>query len=72
MEISTESTAVVPVTSVPESGDKEFHTRLMRYQLTLSLVDTMVARKIITPSEARELYTMAAEKSGLSSLSIFL
>lgn len=72
MEIKIENTAAVPVTSIPESGDKEFRARLMRYRLMLSLVDSMVTRKIITQSEAVKLCTIAAQKSGLSSWSIFL
>jgi hypothetical protein len=72
MEIKIENTAAVPATSIPESGDKEFHTRLMRYRLMLSLIDSMATRKIITQSEAGKLCTMAAQKSGLSSWSLFL
>lgn len=61
METRIVSSAAVLVTSMPESADKEFHARLMRYRLAVSLVDSMVARGIIS-----------AEIHGLSLCSIFL
>jgi len=66
------SSAAVPATSMPESADKEFHTRLMRYRLAISLVDSMVARGIISAEEAAILHTKAAEIHGLYLCSIFL
>ena len=72
METRIENAATEPVTSIPESADKEFHTRLMRYRLAISLVDSMVAKEVISPDEAAILYTTIAERHGLSSCSIFL
>jgi hypothetical protein len=72
METRIVSSAAVPVTSMPESADKEFHTRLMRYRLVISLVDSMVARGFISADEAAILHTKAAEIHGLSLGSIFL
>lgn len=72
METRIVSSAAVPVTSMPESADKEFHTRLMRYRLAISLVDNMVARGIISPEEDAMLHTKTAEIHGLSLCSIFL
>ena len=66
------SSAAVPVTSIPESADKEFHARLMRYRLAISLVDSMAARGIISSEEAAILHTNTAEIYGLSLCSIFL
>lgn len=66
------SSAAVSATSIPESADKEFHTRLMRYRLAISLVNNMVARSIISPEEAAILHTKVAEIHGLSLCSIFL
>jgi hypothetical protein len=66
------SSAAVPATSMPESADKEFHTRLMRYRLAISLVDSMVARGIISAEEAAILHTKVTEIHGLSLCSIFL
>ena len=72
METRIENSAAEPVTSIPESADKEFHTRMMRYRLAISLVDSMVAKEVISPDEAAILYTTIAERHGLSSCSIFL
>lgn len=72
METRIENSATEPVTSIPESADKEFHTRLMRYRLAISLVDSMAARRIISPKEATILYTTIAKQHDLSSCSIFL
>ena len=72
METRIENSATEPVTSIPESADKEFHTRMMRYRLAISLVDSMVAKEVISPDEAAILYTTIAERHGLSSCSIFL
>ena len=72
METRIENSAAEPVTLIPESADKEFHTRLMRYRLAISLVDSMVAKEVISPDEAAILYTTIAERHGLSSCSIFL
>lgn len=72
MAIVTGNSAVVTVTSLPEGGDKEFHSRLMRHRLAVSLVDSMITREIISPAEAAIIYTILAEKHGLSSGSIFL
>ena len=72
MAIVTENSAVVTVTLLPEGGDKEFHSRLMRHRLAVSLVDSMITREIISPAEAAIIYTILAEKHGLSSGSIFL
>ena len=72
METRIENSAAEPVTLIPESADKEFHTRLMRYRLAISLVDGMSAREIISSKEATILYTTIAEQHGLSSCSIFL
>jgi hypothetical protein len=66
------SSAAVSATSIPESADKEFYTRLMRYRLVISLVDSMAARGIILPEEAAILHTKVAEIHGLSLCSIFL
>ena len=66
------SSAAVPVTSIQESVDKEFHTRLMRYRLAISIVDSMAARGIISADEAAILHTKVAEIHGLSLCSIFL
>ena len=66
------SSAAVPATSIPESTDKEFHTRLMRYRLAISLIDSMAARGIISSEEATISHTKAAEIHGLSLCSIFL
>ena len=52
METRIVSSAAVPATSIPESADKEFHARLMRYRLAISLVDSMAARGIISSEEA--------------------
>ena len=72
METRIENSVAEPVTSIPESADKEFHTRMMRYRLAISLVDSMVAKEVISPDEAAILYTTIAERHGLSSCSIFL
>ena len=72
METRIENSAAEPVTLIPESADKEFHTRMMRYRLAISLVDSMVAKEVISPDEAAILYTTIAERHGLSSCSIFL
>lgn len=72
METKTVNSVVVPVTSTPENADKEFHARVMRYRLAVSLVDSMVVRGIISPAETAILYTMVADMHGLSSCSIFL
>ena len=72
METRIENSAAEPVISIPESADKEFHTRLMRYRLAISLVDSMVTREVISLEEATILYTTIAERHGLSSCSIFL
>ena len=72
METRIVSSAAVPVTSMPESADKEFHTRLMRYRLAISLVDSMATRGIIFFHEAAILHTKAAKIHGLSLCSIFL
>ncbi len=72
METRIENSAAEPVTSIPESVDKEFHPRLMRYRLAISLVDSMVAKEVISLEKAAILYTTIAERHGLSSCSIFL
>ena len=72
METKTVSSAAVPAISIPESADKEFHTKLMRYRLFISLVDSMVAKGIISSDEATILHTKIAEIHGLSLYSIFL
>lgn len=66
------SSAAAPVTSITESVDKNFHTRLMRYRLAVSLVDSMATRGIISSEEAAILHTKVAETHGLSLCSIFL
>ena len=66
------SSAAVPATSIPESANKGFHARLMRYRLAISLVDSMAARGIISSEEAAILHTKIAETHGLSLCSIFL
>ena len=72
METRIVSSAAVPVTSIPESADKDFHARLMRYRMTVSLVNSMTARGIISADEAAILHTKVAEIHGLSLCSIFL
>lgn len=72
METRIVSSAAVPATSIPESADKEFHTKLMCYRLSISLVDSMVAKGIILSDEAAILHTKLAEIHGLSLCSIFL
>lgn len=72
METRTENSAAEPVISIPENADEEFHARLMRYRLAISLVDSMVAREVISLEESAILYTTIAEQHGLSSCSIFL
>jgi hypothetical protein len=72
METRIASSVAVPVTSIPESADKEFHTRLMRYRLSISLVDSMAAQGIISADEAAILHTKVTEIHGLSLCSIFL
>lgn len=72
METRIVSSAAAPATSIPEKVDKDFHTRLMRYRLAVSLVDSMAARGIISSEEAAILHTKAAEIHGLSLCSIFL
>lgn len=66
------SSAAVPATSIPESADKDFHARLMRYRLAVSLVDSMTARGIISADETAILHTKVAEIHGLALCSIFL
>ena len=72
METRIASSAAVPVTSIPGSADKDFHARLMRYRLAVSLVDSMTARGIISADEASILHTKVVEIHGLSLCSIFL
>ena len=72
METRIVSSAAVPATSIPESADKDFHARLMRYRMTVSLVNSMTVRGIISADEAAILYTKVAEIHGLSLCSIFL
>ena len=72
MEIRIVSSAAVPATSIPESADKDFHARLMRYRLAISLVDSIAAQGIISLEEATILHTKVAEIHGLSLCSIFL
>lgn len=72
METRIVSSVAVPVTSISESADKEFHTRLMRYRLAISLVDSMATRGIISSHEAAILHTKVAEIHSLSLCSIFL
>ena len=72
MGTRTANSVAVPATSIPESADKDFHARLMRYRLAVSLVDSMAARGIIFPEEAAILHTKVAEIHGLSLCSIFL
>ena len=72
METRIENSVAEPVTSIPESADKGFHTRMMRYRLAISLVDSMVAKEVISLEKAAILYTTIAERHGLSSCSIFL
>ena len=72
METRIVSSAAVPVTSIPEKLDKDFHARLMRYRLAVSLVDSIAARGTILPEEAAILHTKVAEIHGLSLCSIFL
>ena len=72
MGTRTANSVAVPATSIPESADKDFHARLMRYRLAVSLVASMAARGIIFPEEAAILHTKVAEIHGLSLCSIFL
>ena len=72
METRTVSSVVANVTSIPESADKDFHARLMRYRLAVSLVDSMAVRGIISSQEVAILHTKVAEMYGLSLCSIFL
>ena len=72
METRIVSSAAVPVTSIPESADKDFRARLMRYRLAISLVDSMAARGIFSAAEVAILHTKVAETHGLSLCSIFL
>ena len=72
METRIVSSAAAPATSIPESADKDFHARLMRYRLSVSLVDSMAARGVISTEEAAILHTKVADIHGLSLCSIFL
>lgn len=70
MEIVTVNSAVGTVTLPPEKDD--FIHTLMNYSLTLSLLDSMVAQRVIAEGERDTMRDIIAKKHDLSLDSIFL
>ena len=70
MEIVTENSAAVTATLPPEKDD--FTQALMNHRLTMSLLDSMVVRKVITEGERDTMRDIIAKKHGLSLDSIYL
>ena len=70
MEIVTENSAAVTATLPPEKDD--FTQALMNYRLTLSLLDSMVAQRVIAENDRNAMCDIIAKKYSLSLDSIFL
>lgn len=72
METVIVNTVAGDAISPPESADKAFETNLMNYRLSVSLIETMAFREIISTEECKQLRTIIANKFDLSLSSIFL
>ena len=70
MGIVPASSAVVTATLPPEKDD--FTQALMNYRLTLSLLDSMVAQRVIAENDRNAMRDIIAKKYGLSLDSIYL
>ena len=70
MGIVSVNSAVVTAILPPEKDDF-IHTH-MNYRLTLSLLDSMVAQRVIAEGERDTMRDIIAKKHGLSLDSIFL
>lgn len=72
MEIAIVNTATGNATLPTASVDRAFFDNLMNYRLSVSLIETMAFREIISPEECKQSRTIIANKFGLSLSSIFL
>lgn len=70
MGIVTVNSAVVTAILPPEKDD--FIHAIMNYRLAISLLDSMVAQRVIAESERDTMRDIIAKKHGLSLDSIFL
>lgn len=70
MGIVTANSAVVTAILPPEKDD--FVHILMSYRLTMSLLDSMVAQRVIAENDQNAMRDIIAKKYGLSLDSIYL
>lgn len=70
MGIVTANSAVVTAILPPEKDD--FVHTLMNYRLTMSLLDSMVAQRVIAENDQNAMRDIIAKKYGLSLDSIYL
>ena len=71
MEITVANTAVARVTLLPVVRDPYDPTQRILYHTSLSLVERLVKRGILTASDYKKAIDVLNKKYGLSSCSIF-